>query len=328
MIMNKIFMAALAASTVLAACSSGGSNSSDVVSRSGNSDAQKVLAVDAGTAAMALDEGMTLRASQRASSQWTRNFDTQTAVLSADSSATISRNDAGGLDLTIGGQTFSFSSADVTDDGYGFQLPDGSAGIWTWSADSMAAALDPAYPDHQLVFDYYADFSESGGVNGFAVIGTEAAVAALANLPTATFSGYTRIRLAPQTGFTNWDNSVSEAEGDVSLTANFGSGTVSGAITNIGGRAPFTEDPDRTWTALDGEVTMAEAAITGNGFTGGLSGDAAFNANVGTLDPGSSYSGTFFGENADEVAGGINVTGADPDGGKFLGFGFWRAYKN
>ena len=328
--MDKMFMAALAAATALAACSSGGSNSSDVVSRSGNSDAQKVLATNAGNAAQALEDGTTtLRASQRASSQWMRNFTSDTAALSDDSSATIRRNAAGGLDLTVGGQTISFTAADLTPDGYGFRLPDESAGIWAWNGDSMADALDPANGRYSLLFNYYADSGGDTGVNGFALIGTETADTALASLPTATYSGYMHAYGAPAEGFADYSDNVSEVRGDVNLTANFGAGTVAGSVTNMQSQLPDSVDPTFTWTNFDGGLTMAEANISGNGFTGGLSGDAGFNAAVGTLDAGSTYSGTFFGPAAEEVGGGINMTGTAAVGGKpFIGYGNWQAYKN
>ena len=101
-----------------------------------------------------------------------RNFTNNTAALSDDSSATIRRNAAGGLDLIVGGQTISFTATDLTPDGYGFRLPDESAGIWAWNGDSMADALDPANGRYSLLFNYYAYSGGDTGVNGFALIGT------------------------------------------------------------------------------------------------------------------------------------------------------------
>lgn len=327
--MKKIqtISAMLLGTTVVAACGGGG-GSTAVTSRSGNSATERVLAVEAGNAAEALEDGATLRASQRASSGWTRTFDAETAELSGDSTATVRRNDEGGLDLTVGGQTIRFTSADLSEDGYGFVLPDGSAGIWSWDGESMAEALDPAGGRYSLVFDFYNDNADGTGRNGFLVVGTETAEADLQALPTATYEGYARMRVAPTTGFDDYQADVSEARGDVTLVADFGAGTVSGEVTNMAGRVPQLEDPTRTWTAFDGSLTMEEAAITGNGFTGAITADAGFTAEIGSIDAGSSYSGTFFGPGGEEVGGGINLTGtAAEDGLDYIGFGHWRAWQ-
>lgn len=322
--------AMLLGTTIIAACGGGsGSGSPGVVSRSGNSDADRVLAVDAGNAAEALEDGAELRASQRASAGWTRSFDAETAELSEDSTASVMLNDEGGLDLIIGGQTIRFIASDLSEDGYGFELPDGTAGIWSWDGDGILEALDPAAGRYSLVFDYYSDSEDGTGLNGFLVVGTETAEADLQALPTATYDGYARIRVAPTTGFDDWNADVSEARGDVTMVANFGAGTVSGLVTNMAGRLPNLEDPTRTWVPFDGALTMEEAAITGNGFTGAITADAGFNAAVGSIDAGSSYSGTFFGPTGEEVGGGINVTGTGAeDGQAYLGFGHWRAWRD
>lgn len=319
--------AMLLGTTLIAACGGGGS-STGVASRSGNSGADKVLATEAGNAAEALEDGTSLKASQRASSGWTRNFDAETAALSGDSTATVRRNDQGGLDLTVGGQTIRFVAADLSEDGYGFVLPDGSASIWAWDADSMAEALDPSEGRYSLVFDYHSDNDDDTGRNGFLVVGTETADADLQALPTATYEGYARMRVASTTGFDDFDADVSEARGDVTMVADFGAGTVSGEVTNMEGRAPRLEDPTRTWTPFDGSLAMEEAAITGNGFTGAITADAGFNAEVGTIDGGSTYSGTFFGPGGEEVGGGINLTGTGAeDGLDYVGYGFWKAWQ-
>ncbi|MBN8631641.1 MAG: transferrin-binding protein-like solute binding protein [Rhodobacterales bacterium] len=318
----------LLGTTLVAACGGGGSSGNGVVSRSGNTGADKILAVDAGNAAEALEDGATLKASQRASSGWKRSYDAATAELSADSTATVRRNDQGGLDLTVGGQTIRFVAADLSEDGYGFELPDGSASIWSWDGESMAEALDPSAGRFSLVFDYHSENDDNTGRSGFLVVGTETADADLQALPTATYDGYARIRVAPTTGFDDWNTDMSEARGDVTMVADFGAGNVSGAVTNMAGRAPRDENPTRTWVPFDGSLTMEEAAITGNGFTGAIRADADFTDNVGTIDAGSSYSGTFFGPNGEEVGGGINMSGTSAeDGLDYIGYGHWRAWQ-
>lgn len=322
--LQGIWVASIAATAALSACSSG--TSSGVVSRAGNAPADVVATEDAGSAAKALSDGATLKSSARTSSQWKRNFAANTAALVAAPTATIKRNTSGGLDLTVDGRTLSFAASDLSTDGYGYQLADGSGGIWTWSADSMAEALDPANTLPVQVFDYYSDNADGTGVNGFAVVGTETKVSAVATLPTATYTGWSRVRIAPTTGFDDYNTKVSEGRGDVTMTADFGAGNVSGTITNIQTRQPNAIDPTRAWTDVGGALALNTAPISGNGFTGGITSDAAFNSSVGTIGSGSSYSGTFFGAAGEEVAGAINLTGTEvTSGNPFIAFGVWAA---
>lgn len=313
------FIALIASASVLSACGGGGST----VSRAGNTGADQVLAKTAGGAAQALADGITLRASERASSGIVRNFDAATAALASDSTARVSRNAEGALTLEVAGQTIAFAPGDLTVDGFGYD--NGSAGLWAWSADSMADQLNPANGRNALVFDYYADLPNGRGANGFIVTGTETDADDLAALPSATYSGGVRVRVAPTTGFEDYGDAVSEARGDLAMAANFGAGTVSGSVTNLEGRAPRNEDPTRTWSAVDGSLALNETAISGNGFSGRVSADSAFTSNIGTINAGSSYSGTFFGTDAGEVAGGINLSGSSAeDGSAFVGWGFFH----
>lgn len=334
----KAFFGILAASTALAACSSGSGGGSGG-NGSGNTSADKVLAADAGTAAKALADGTTLRASGRASSAWVRDFsgDTTTAALAADSSVQIRKNNQGGLDLITPDGTFTFTADDLSEDGYNFELPDGSAGISAWNGDSMADALDAEGEERwSLMFEYWYDYGDGDGDfsrNGFGVIGTETADAKLATLPTATYEGFTRIHLGPTENFDDWDTQTHRVRGDLALTADFGAGQVSGEIDNLEHREPNLVDPDRIWTPFDGSLTLETADIVGNGFEGAVTADAGFDAAIGTVGTDSSYSGTFFGPDAEEVGGGISLTGtaADltniPAGSAYVGYGGWQAWQ-
>lgn len=312
---------------MLAAC---GGGSGSTVSRSGptgNTPAQQVLTENAGNAAQALADGETLRASERTSSGIMRNFDENTAVAAADTTATVTRNSEGALTLNVAGQTIAFAPGDLSEDGYGYVK--NGAGLWAWSEDSMAEQLDPTNGRDMLVFDYFANSGSGTGQSGFIVTGTETDASALAALPSATYNGRSRIRVAPTTGFEDWDDAVSEARGRLSMSANFGSGTVSGSVTELEGRAPRNVDPTRNWSPLDGSLALNESSISGNGFSGSVTADSAFTTGLGSVDAGSSYSGTFFGTAAGEVAGGLSLSGSAADGGApYVGWGFFRGEKN
>lgn len=296
-------------------------------SRAGNAPADQVLA-SAGSAAKALADGAKLTASERTSSGIARDFDKEAAGLSENTKAKISRNASGALTLEAAGRTIVFAPGDLTADGNGYEKLD-DAGLWAWNEDTMAQQLDPTQRASSMVFDYFVNSTEvDGGQNGFLIVGTETDPATLAALPTASYTGRSRIRVAPTTGFVNFPTSVAEARGDLAMTANFGAGTVSGSISDLEGRAPRLEDPTRTWSAVPGALALNQAAISGNGFTGSVSADADFVANVGTAAAGSSYSGTFFGTGASEVAGGINLKGTAAETGQaYVGWGFFQGDK-
>ncbi len=309
--------------TVLSACGGGGT----AITRSGNTGTDQVLAKTAGNAAQAMTDGTTLRASERASSGITLNYDNNTAAHATDSTARVSRNASGAVTLEVAGQTIDFAPGDLSADGYGYDK--GNASIWAWSGNSMAEQLDPANGRNSMVFDYYTDTGPGSGQIGFIVVGTETDSNDLRALPTATYDGHARVRVAPTTDFVEYNDSVSEARGDMRLGANFGAGTVSGSITNMEGRLPRNQDPTRTWTPFAGQLTLNETGISGNGFTGAVTADSGFTSEIGTVAAGSSYSGTFFGPEANEVAGGLSLTGTSADGGvPYLGWGFIQGGKN
>lgn len=320
------FIALLLGTTALSACGGGGSVSTAPVNRTGNAPADQVLSDAAGNAAEALADDTTLTASARTTSGINRNYDAETAASAGQATAKVSRNASGALTLEAAGRTIEFAPGDLSEDGYGYNTDDAS--IWAWSADSMAEQLDPANGQNSLVFDYHTDGEDNTGQNAFIVVGTETDAADLATLPTASYEGWSRIRVAPTSGFADWDSAVSEARGDLNMAANFGAGTISGSLTNMSGRATRAEDPTRTWNPIAGSVSLNETAITGNGFSGSLSADSNFESEIGTIASGSTYSGTFFGSDADEVAGGFNLSGTAAEGGaSFVGWGVFQGGK-
>lgn len=315
-------IALIAGTSVLSACGGGGST----VSRAGNTGADQVLTKTAGNAAQALADGATLRASERASSGITRNYDETTSTAATDTTARVSRNASGALTLEVAGETIAFSPGDLSEDGYGYDK--GNASLWAWSGDSMADQLDPANGRNAMVFDYFTDLPGAADQTGFIVVGSETAAGDMATLPSATYSGGARIRVAPK-DTVSFADSVSEARGNLAMAANFGAGTISGSVTNIEGRAPRNVDPTRTWSPVDGSLALNRTAISGNGFTGGVSADSAFTTEFGTVDAGSTYSGTFFGTAAGEVAGGISMSGSSAVGGTpYIGWGFFHGGKD
>jgi hypothetical protein len=155
----------------------------------------------------------------------------------------------------------------------------------------------------------------------FAVVGTETMDEDLGALGSATYLGRTRFDLTPATGFISNSESRTRLRSDVTMTANFGAGTISGVMDAFEVRDAGQSD----FVDVLGSIAMTEAEFTVNGFEGGLAPDAEFLAeNDVILDSSSTYSGAFYGPNAEEVGGVFSVSGTD-ESEAFNGIGYFEA---
>jgi hypothetical protein len=109
------------------------------------------------------------------------------------------------------------------------------------------------------------------------------------------------------------------------LTANFGGANprVSGTVDTINVRVDGTETAFSN-EGVAGNLLLNTATINGNGFAGTMSADPTLAANspmVGAVATGT-YSGAFYGPNAEEIGG--SMQGPDPVGtSDFIGFGYF-----
>jgi hypothetical protein len=271
------------------------------------------------TPGAALAAGKTLVASESANAASKVNYgsgdvEKTTAVFK------LKKNDAGALTFTVNGVDHVFKPGDkyIEDDGksYGYEVENDVDSVyynmWSWTG-TLDEAADPARKGVQI-WEYSSNqVIPDGGPNvqGFAIVGAETRSAALTSLPTAKYTGRVALNARPTKGFEDNRTSETRIRGDMKLTANFGAGTVSGAVDGIRVRPPGEEDS----VDVAGTIAMNPSAIVGNGFAGGLAADAAYQSNVGTIDASSSYSGKFYRESAEQVAGVLNVTGQVAGGG-------------
>jgi hypothetical protein len=164
-------------------------------------------------------------------------------------------------------------------------------------------------------------------IDTMGVIGTETRDERIGTLGasnvTATYSGNARMNIR-RTDLT-FDQFNATATGRLNLTANFGGGSpsVSGTVDRI---RVVTEENGALVSDVNpaGNLIMSPAAISGNGFAGTMSADPTLAANspmVGTVATGT-YSGAFYGPNAEEIGG--SMQGPDPVGtSDFIGFGYF-----
>jgi hypothetical protein len=166
--------------------------------------------------------------------------------------------------------------------------------------------------DYARSFYVFYDAFDGIGLTVESVIGAETTDATINQLQvdneTLQYEGgmFTEIRRQGD-GFEDFNAVI---RGDVTMTADFGAGSISGEITEM--EFEFGDGMGSTTIDVDGTLAMQETAILDNAFAGTMAGDQAFltdndamfdeiggNANVVDLD----YSGAFYGPEADEVGG-------------------------
>lgn len=289
-----------------------------------NGPSTRVLAEDAGTAIQALDSGETLTAQEGASTSLQVDFATG-ETSTRDTDFQIRKNADGEMTFLVDGVEQAFVAGDRTADGYTYN--EGSTYLWSAANGPLAEVVDdPDASHYSQVWGYSTRaLTEEGNgeTRGYAVVGTETASGTLADMPTATYSGWGRIDAIPASGYVNNDTSRSRVTGDVGMTADFGAATISGQIDNI-----TVEQPGTVATAVAGTATMMETSIQGNGFSGAIEADSTLQTNLGLGSTGSTtYSGRFYGEAADEASGTISMD-ATLDGTPHNGTGFFRTTKD
>lgn len=314
----------------LAACGSDGGS----IGGSGTPTTRN-FAADAGTAAKALDDGKTLTAQAGGVASVDVNFGGgPTALVPHD--VAIRKNANGELSLIIDGVEQAFTAADRFFDpsdppgvsfGYDISDPANNRFVSLFSNfGDLDTVLDPNSPNYLQVWQFSTNQvgtdPNANEPRGFAVVGTETQASALSVLPSATYSGRARIDTYPAAGFVNTATSRSRVNGDLSMAADFGAATISGSIGNLDGNGPGQAN-----APIAGSIAMDQTAITGNGFAGSLSPDAAFLAATGVSGVNGSYAGSFYGPSADQLGGTMSLTGTQ-NGQAINGIGFFRGDQN
>ncbi|MFN3973130.1 MAG: transferrin-binding protein-like solute binding protein [Gemmobacter sp.] len=288
------------------------------------------FAETAGTAVKALDDGKTLTAQEGGSSAANLNY-SNGETSQATASFALKKNAAGELTFTVNGVEQAFATADrfVETDGsvYGYDISDPGndrfVGLFSHTG-TLDETLDPANTSNMQIWGYQTNQITGGprNVRGFAVVGTETTAAALATLPSATYSGRARLDSFPTTGFVNNETSRTRTRGDVNMAANFGAGTISGQITNITRQAP-----GGTQLGVAGSVSMDPTTINGNGFAGTLTPNATLLTSTGISGASGTYGGTFYGPAGQQVGGTMTLSGTEGATG-FVSTGFFEGNRN
>ncbi|RUS65009.1 hypothetical protein EGN72_01975 [Pseudorhodobacter sp. E13] len=329
------FLVSAAVLTAVSACGGGGGLGSsgsvqiDPTEEAARSFAQKA---DGSTqdAAGALNEGATLTARKVGAAGQLLNYaNGQTGPTSAE--VTIKANAEGGHDITLNGKTLKFTAADrlVEADGtYGYDISRAADDVYSSAFLQTGPLSDLLNPGNGYaeILSIQTNQIASGPDNttAMAVFGMETRDSDLKALPTATYSGRARLNVVPNTGFVSNQQSRTRVRSDMTMTADFGKGEVSGSLTGITVQAPDAS----TRTSIAGVLTMDKTTFDKNGFRGSISPDATFANSSGLSNGSGTYSGAFYGPKAEEVAGTLSLTATEEGGGGINGIGYFVGNKD
>lgn len=321
--MNKSSLSLIGA-VALAGCGSPSSITDPVTSR--------LFSADEGTTINALGAGNTLTAQTNGAVALSQDGLAGTTTPVKVSFA-IKMNPNGQLSLIVDGTEHVFTIADrdvYAGDGktYGYYFQDTGAKIWVglWNYNgTLDQALDPVSTDYMQIWGFYADMTQSGlGTQGFAVVGTETRPQDLASLSgSATYTGKAGLNVSPATGFAGGGNSRTKYRGDLAMNVGFSTVSISGLISNM-----YVEQPGQASTNTPGTISLDPTKITGTGFSGTMTPDAALLATLaGGATGAGTYGGTFYGPSADQLGGTMDFSGSAGGVGQ-NGIGYFWGNKN
>lgn len=300
--------------TGLTACGGASTNTDTMSAFTAVEEASRTFAAEGGDFGAIIADDDTVSSRAGTATGITLGFGGGTTEL-VDATVAVSRNADGEFTATLNGETRVFTATDrqVESDGkiYGYEFR--AANGQTFSLFSGSGELDELLATgngYSVIVQIGADLGAANGDvyhRSFAAIGgetTDASVAALTG--TATYEGYGRIDAYAATDFENSSTDRSRIRGDVTMTADFGVGEISGRMDDLTLQAPSESDRN----AIAGQIDFGTASITQNSFSGAVSSNAALETAGLTINDGSTYTGAFFGPDADEVSGVISATGA------------------
>ncbi|MBQ2263691.1 MAG: transferrin-binding protein-like solute binding protein [Loktanella sp.] len=245
-----------------------------------------------------------------------------------DATVQVERNPATGeVTLTLNGEPYDFTTADRSGfEGtvFGYDVSDREndkfVAMWNWTGpldDLLASGSGFAE-----AIEAQSNLVPGGpNVRVFAVVGAETADADLSGLPTATYDGSSTILFTPNEGF---DGSEDETQlrSRLTMTADFGAGTVSGNLSEL----KFRDGRGERRNAA-GKILLNTAEFGVNGFEGTISPDATYATNGELSINSGSYSGAFYGPVANEIGGVISAAG-DRGAEPVNGIGFFHGEQN
>lgn len=276
-----------------------------------------VIGGDFASAGKLLADGNTLKASNSMTASLRTSGAGVTSATNTDFS--VETNNDGGIDIEADGKTMSFSDSDVSGDQW---RKDGNPQqVAIAFGKSTREAIDEDDKNYSQVWQYFYADNSPEQLTGFAVVGNETPVGSMPTSADATYVGQAGMIVSPVAGnigqnsfAVQWgtdDAKRANRSSDARLEADFAAKSVNGAFTGAVVIAGNTATSDARF-----DVTLQNGNISGNGFSGNLTGN--------NIDNGS-YEGKFFGPSAEEAAGVVEMSRG---GGTFLGAGAFHLVKD
>jgi hypothetical protein len=295
----------------LSACSGAGTSGIETISPS--EATLQVFSDESGDLGAALQGDETLTARSVGVAGANLNYSTGETSLTDATEVSVTKNANGELEFTLNGVRHTFTAADrqTESDGnvYGYDVSDTVNGVY-YSLYNHNGELDDllsAGNGWSTVVRVQSNQIVTGGepnLNAFAVIGTETQDSALAGIASATYSGRARLNSVPAAGFDNNGNSRTGIRSNLAMTVDFDAGEISGSLDNV-----TIQEPGMAETSIAGSITMNQADFTQNAFGGTLTPDSTWVAAGNPSFQNGTYSGAFFGPDAEEIGGAISATG-------------------
>jgi len=230
-------------------------------------------------------------------------------------------NADGNLVVTLEGDEYIFTEDDLyeEEDGrvYGYEKS-GEAGLWrSFFSRSGELAELRSNEDYYEIFNVaFENSDQTGALRGFVVVGNPTRDLSELGDVTATYEGRGRIDLYVAEGYQGSSNSRATWRSDLTMVANFGDSTISGRLE---GNAEYRETAADEYEPDDGVVILSETSFTNAGFEGALD-MSEFDLEPDERFTGS-YEGSFYGPEANSVAGTISgyYEDTEEEGGTAIG---------
>jgi len=214
-----------------------------------------------------------------------------TTVTAGNDVIVVAPNGSGGLDITVGGGTTAYV-ADAAKNAGGFDgFDDATNSVIAHYGESTSGSVSAA------VATTTADATFSGATYERTAAGS---------VPVSGTAGYAGSYVGVLTDDAS-DVTANYVAGDVALTANFDSTTISGTITNRTGFSTVTGGS----TATFADLTLNGGSISASGaFSGSASGGEILG--VGGASASGTYNGLIAGAAADEAVGSVTLSHSQP----------------
>lgn len=256
-----------------------------------------------------ITNGQSVTAPQELNSGAKLDYTNGTTGSVTTSSMSLSIPKTGLLALTYDGNTYIFTEehAQRNEEGSitGFLIDESSINgnyVYVFGIERpIADLLDSQKQNYAFLTEYMIVRNEdiSNGVVAFSVIGDKTPVSALGLFSSQTFTGGFKAELLPSQSFTG-RSSRERLNGDAQISANFVNNTLQMSLQNIDYRV-IEQGVTTSEQSLTGEINFTDAAIQDNTFTGNLNVSQEFLSSVNVDSLTGTYTGAFFGPNAEAV---------------------------